>query len=275
MLPLLLALVLLQHGTPLPERARDPWVFRSVLDGRARMVTLALSKEMWLAYDAQDCGLYKCWKGGVELEGAVYTTVHGAQPTSKGPVYTRGLDGPPWSAEVGGEAVAVRAQWRGYFFHGGRAHLKFELQLPDGRAIDVQETSDFFTSEQIVPEDRLPEAALTKGMPVLYRSWHLGPVPDDVRVLLALCCDGEHMRQRLTHPDGILMRERIVEEPGPDGVARKTTYSTLPFDARLRAANVITFFAPLPEPAPPAADKTAPGGSAPAKPGAAAPAKGQ
>src|SRR5689334_23362275 len=80
------------------QRPRDPWVFRSVLDERARMVTVALSNDMWIAYDASDCGLYKAWKGGVHFDGAVYTTVHGPQPTSEGTAYVTGRGGKLWSA---------------------------------------------------------------------------------------------------------------------------------------------------------------------------------
>ena len=40
-----------------PDRPRDVWVFRSVLDQRARMVTLALHDDLWVAYDATHAGL--------------------------------------------------------------------------------------------------------------------------------------------------------------------------------------------------------------------------
>lgn len=264
---LFLALTVLAQGPKPPERARDPWVFRSVLDQRARMVTLALHKEMWIAYDAQDCSLYKCWKGGVQLDGAVYTTVHGAQPTSRGPAYTRGADGPVWSAEVDGKPVELRAQWRGYFFHGGRAHLKFELTLPDGRKIDAQETADYFTSEQVVPETELADRALEKGMPVLYRSWLLEGVPDGVRILLALRFDNDVLRQRITGPDGVLMRERFVDETDAAGAVHTSTSSVLPFSKEQKGASVIVVFAPLPDPPPekpPQADGGKPASGKPA-----------
>jgi cytochrome c len=69
------------------KRPRDPWVFRSVLDNKARMVTAALHEDMYVAYDAQKCQLYKAWKGGVVFDGAVYTTHHGPQPSTKGYAY--------------------------------------------------------------------------------------------------------------------------------------------------------------------------------------------
>ena len=66
------------------ERPNPMRVFRSVLDERARMITVPLHDDMWLAYDATDCALYKAWTGDVKFDGAVYTTVHGPQPTARG-----------------------------------------------------------------------------------------------------------------------------------------------------------------------------------------------
>ncbi len=40
-------------------RPRDPWVFRSVLDNKPRMITAALHDDMYVAYSAQTCQLYK------------------------------------------------------------------------------------------------------------------------------------------------------------------------------------------------------------------------
>src|SRR5689334_22309546 len=69
------------------KHPHDPWVFRSVLDSKARMVTAALHENLYVAYDAQKCQLYKAWKGGVIFDGAVYTTHHGPQPSTKGYAY--------------------------------------------------------------------------------------------------------------------------------------------------------------------------------------------
>lgn len=69
------------------KRPRDPWVFRSVLDKQPRIVTATLNDELFVAYDARYCGLYKAWKGKVILDGPVYTTTHGPQPTTDGYAY--------------------------------------------------------------------------------------------------------------------------------------------------------------------------------------------
>ena len=48
------------------QRAHNPWVFRSVLDAKARMLTLALHDNLWVAYSANDGNFYKAWKGGAK-----------------------------------------------------------------------------------------------------------------------------------------------------------------------------------------------------------------
>ncbi|MFT5167349.1 MAG: cytochrome c, partial [Saprospiraceae bacterium] len=72
------------------QRPSNPWVFRSVLDIKPRMVTFALHDNLWAAYSTQTGALYKAWKGYVEFDGAVYTTAHGPQPTSVGDAYILG-----------------------------------------------------------------------------------------------------------------------------------------------------------------------------------------
>ena len=37
---------------------------------------------MWLAYDAQTCGLARIWKGGVKLQGAVEPYFRDAPPSA-------------------------------------------------------------------------------------------------------------------------------------------------------------------------------------------------
>ena len=64
------------------QRPIEPWALRSVLDYRPRMITLALDSELYVAYDLQQCGLYKAWKGGVKWEGIVYTDTKTMQPAT-------------------------------------------------------------------------------------------------------------------------------------------------------------------------------------------------
>ncbi|MCI4670420.1 MAG: hypothetical protein MRZ79_19950, partial [Bacteroidia bacterium] len=72
LIPSLLALILFVNGFQNKDNghqesthSEEPWVFRSVLDWRARMVTLELDDEFWVAYDAQYASIYKVWQDGV------------------------------------------------------------------------------------------------------------------------------------------------------------------------------------------------------------------
>ncbi len=121
---------------PAKERPHDPWVFRSVLDGNARVITCALSDELWVAYDAQTCGLIQAWKGGVKFDGAVYTTVHGPQPTSEGGVYTTAAGvGDTWTMFTEGAPRAIEARYRGYKLTEGGVELRYDLAGLDGSTI--------------------------------------------------------------------------------------------------------------------------------------------
>src|SRR5688572_13786277 len=99
------------------KRPRDPWVFRSVLDQKPRMVTVALDENLYVAYDARQCQPYKAWKGGVILDGPVYTTNHGPQPTSKGYAYYQYPEGESfWFAVQNEQELELIPHFKGYFF---------------------------------------------------------------------------------------------------------------------------------------------------------------
>lgn len=119
---------------------RTPWVFRSVLDGRARIVTLALAKDFWIAYDATNCGLYKFWKGDVKFEGSVYDAVHGPQPSSQGGAIENGVvDIPVWSVTTGGKSQSVSPRFRGYRVFGNQAEIQYDIEL-SGKTYRIAET---------------------------------------------------------------------------------------------------------------------------------------
>lgn len=126
-----------------PVRPRDPFVFRCVLDKRARMLVAALDEEMWVAWDTSTGGFYKAWKGGVSFDGAVYTTVHGPQPTSKGPAYAIGDEVTQWSAYVDGKPAACAVAYQGYAIEKGELTLEWKVTLPGERGIVVREQARF------------------------------------------------------------------------------------------------------------------------------------
>lgn len=241
-LSLFLLLFTLLQGIPLPHRPRDPWVFRSVLDQKARMVTLALSDEMWAAYDCTSCALYKVWKGGVHFDGAVYTTVHGPQPTSQGQPYTVGASGDPWSASVNGRDVAVKLHWRGYTLHAGRATLNYDIQLPDGRMISMQETPEYILSHEAMNQDALESFGVMPGAPGFLRSFFADEIPEGVVLYLKVRTDGALAKI----PAEGFAREEVSESALLDGQPAKQTVSYFTLGHQRKEANMTLFFEPLP-----------------------------
>jgi cytochrome c len=126
------------------KRPRDPWVFRSVLDQQPRMVTVALHDDMYMAFDARHAGLYKAWKGGVILDGAVYTTKHGPQPTTKGYAYYENVMAKPeWQLVVNGLDILPRVQFNGYYFKEGQVTFKYTLDDRNGNIAQIEETPEY------------------------------------------------------------------------------------------------------------------------------------
>lgn len=142
--PVLLLLVLFSCGSEKQtERPRDPWVFRSVLDEQPRMVTAALHENMWLAYSAQSATLYKAWKGGVNFDGAVYTTVHGPQPTSRGYAYIHDGGDEKWMLRKGSDLIPANVQYKGHRIKGDEVAFSLQIAAPDGEMISIKERPAF------------------------------------------------------------------------------------------------------------------------------------
>lgn len=122
--------------------SRDVWVFRCGLDDNARTVTMALAPKYWLTYDAVTCGIFKFWNGDVNFDGAVYTTVHGPQPTTKGAAIEEGSIGAVWSVKVNGQTIPAKAQFRGHVFDSkdkSVVHFQYDLSA-GGKTFRVNET---------------------------------------------------------------------------------------------------------------------------------------
>ena len=123
-----------------PPRGRACWAFRCVLDTKPRVLVLALAPNLWAAYSTPTGQLWKVWSGGVKLEGAVYTTKHGPQPTSKGDVLQL-TEAPeqPWTVLKDGNPVPFTVQYRGHKLEGESIVLRTELVFADGNKIEVEE----------------------------------------------------------------------------------------------------------------------------------------
>ena len=154
------------------DRPNDPWVFRSVLDQKPRMITFALDDNLWLAYSTDSCAVYKAWAGGVAFEGAVYNMRHGPQPLSVGNAWFENKFGRPWTVTLNGQAEQPQTDYKGHrYTKDGHAEIMYDLVLSDGRRIRVNEQPEF------VERDR------QRG---LSRTFSVSGVPDGAQVSLRL-----------------------------------------------------------------------------------------
>jgi len=126
------------------KRPTELWVFRSVLDKRARVITVALHNDLYVAYDGNNCGVFKIWKEGVQLDGAVYTTKHGPQPTSLGKPYSLGLvDEQIWNLYKDGKEVSTKVAFKGYTWKGNKVTFNYQLTLGNNQVVLVSETPEY------------------------------------------------------------------------------------------------------------------------------------
>lgn len=139
---LVLAAGVFAEDAPKSAAMRDPWVFRCVLDERARVIVAQLQPTVWVAYDAQSCGVYKAWLGEIKLTGAVYDTKHGPQPLSVGDHCFQQESLELWSITKNGQNSPAKAKYLGYRLSKEPRTVTFmyRIETSDGKAIDIEET---------------------------------------------------------------------------------------------------------------------------------------
>lgn len=153
------------------QRPLDVWAFRSVLDKKPRMLTLALNSDFYAAYDLAHCKLYKVWKGGVAMEGAAYTDKKEIQPTSWGTAYfSDSLQSSQWSAQLNGQELLSRIVHRGYIFKNNQIYLKYALLLTTKDTVLIEERPEFV-------QDKV-------GKPGLERLFKTSNIPSGVSISL-------------------------------------------------------------------------------------------
>ena len=152
------------------DRPLSPWVFRSVLDQQPRMITLALHDDVWAAYNTQTCALYKVWKGNVNLDGAVYTTVHGPQPSTLGNGWFENKHPNPWLIQKNGSPAQTNLQYKGHRFEKGQVVLSYQATLSGGQQLTIEERPEFIKTET--------------GLSGFERNFTTKNVPDGVRIQL-------------------------------------------------------------------------------------------
>lgn len=140
---------------PGKARPREPWVSRSVVDGRSRMITMAFHDDCWAIYDTAAARLYRVGPGSVAFRGAVFDGEHGPQPRTRGaPFLTEAAE--PWRLQKNGRSDAVphRIEFKGYVLEkDGAVTLKYRL-----RSTDAADPADVTIAETI-----WHDAASTRG----------------------------------------------------------------------------------------------------------------
>jgi glucose/arabinose dehydrogenase len=115
-----------------PGRGHSPWVLRSSLDGRPRMLLAALAPELWLAYSTETASIHQLWRGDVELSGPVYDARQGAEPMSRGAAWWRPEAATAWRVAAGdGAWEPARVRWLGHGFEPGSGALWLHFELSD------------------------------------------------------------------------------------------------------------------------------------------------
>lgn len=158
---------------PINRRPVEPWAFRSVLDKKPRMLTLALDSSLYVAYDLHACSVYKAWKGGVSMEGAAYTDRKNVQPTSWGKAYMLdSLGSTQWIIERQGGSQPTRVSYDGHYFKNNHIHLKYSIISQSGDTIHVEERPEFVRHKS--------------GEPAFERIFTLSDVPEGIAIRLVL-----------------------------------------------------------------------------------------
>jgi cytochrome c len=153
------------------QRPLDHWVFRSVLDLKPRIITMALSDRIWAAYSTRTGALYKAWKGTVLFDGPVYTTAHGPQPISIGDAYLENKFEQPWSViGTDGQPIETVFQYKGHRFVKDQVELMYAL------------TSQAFSAPVRIYE-KVEASVSDSGQPVFERTFTTENVPEGFAVL--------------------------------------------------------------------------------------------
>lgn len=125
------------------KRPREAWVLRSVLDGRPRILSIALHEHLWLAYNTKTAALYKAWTGKIDFSGPVYTSSHGPQPVSVGTTYMEEPDENPWRITADGKEITPEISYKGHTVLDNQVTLKYNLDY-QGKKISVEERPEYF-----------------------------------------------------------------------------------------------------------------------------------
>lgn len=153
------------------DRPYSPWVFRSVLDQKPRIITLALHPNLYAAYYTESGSLFKTWNGEVLFDGPVYTNNHGPQPISIGNSYIENDMIMPWKVKINDNPIDVSYQFLGYKTGNNKAVLRYQL-------------SSSSLNTPIVIEEAVDASKNDLGNMIFERSFEVNNTDEAVQVIL-------------------------------------------------------------------------------------------
>lgn len=108
------------------------------------MLTVALNEDLYACYNLQNGNLYKIWKGGINYDGAVYTTAHQIQPTSFGYTYAQdSTSQTQWKLKTVSGVEIPTVNYLGYAIVENQVGIDFELISKSGKSVTVREIPEF------------------------------------------------------------------------------------------------------------------------------------
>lgn len=124
-----------------PGRGHAPWLLRTSLDGRPRVLAIALAPELWLAYATETASIHRLWRGTIAFEGPVHDARHGREPTGQGADYLRPPLESAWRIETPTGWQPAEVVWRGHGVEAatGALWLRYALRAPDGAIREMTE----------------------------------------------------------------------------------------------------------------------------------------
>lgn len=115
-----------------PGRGHAPWVLRASLDGRPRMLLVAIAPERWIAWSTETASIRQIWRGGVDFSGPAFDARHGFEPMSRGLADWRAGAATGWRVEEADGAWApAQIRWRGHGFEPGTRRLWLAYDVGD------------------------------------------------------------------------------------------------------------------------------------------------
>jgi cytochrome c551/c552 len=126
----------------MPGRGHAPWVMRSSLDGRPRILSIAAAPDVWLAYSTETATLHRLWRGELAYAGPVFNGQHGAEPLSRGDAWLSPPEQTAWRLFIDGREGPAQVQWLGHGFSGEEGQdlwLSFEVRDESGRSRRILE----------------------------------------------------------------------------------------------------------------------------------------